>query len=169
MALKLHVGVGAIIWVMSKFVHPSKPIREQYPNRAKNHKLEGVVLVKEENKDNVPSHCPIAYFKMLLPKLHAGVGAIAWVMLKFVHPSKPICKQSTNRTRTRTYREIPNGWALLAWWGTGSNCSVPEATSKKKVGNIIDMEPDDVGRPRQSTMGPRTIVPCALQKVKEKK
>eukprot|EP00978_Attheya_sp_CCMP212_P032804 scaffold129611_cov55-Attheya_sp.AAC.2 len=50
MVPKLHAGVGAIAWVMAKFVHPSKPINEQYPNWEKNHKLEGGVLVKEENK-----------------------------------------------------------------------------------------------------------------------
>eukprot|EP00978_Attheya_sp_CCMP212_P021195 scaffold61668_cov69-Attheya_sp.AAC.3 len=48
--LKLHAGVGAITWVMSKYVHPSRPIREQSANGAKNHKLEGGVLVEEENK-----------------------------------------------------------------------------------------------------------------------
>ena len=29
----------------------------------------------------------------------------------------------------------------------------------------MDMEPEDIGRPRRSTSGP-TIVPCAIQKVK---
>jgi hypothetical protein len=67
--------------------------------------------------------------------------------------------------RKRSCGETLNGWALPAWWGTGSNCAVPEATSIKKVGNITEVESEDVGRPRQSTSGP-TIVPCALQKVK---
>jgi hypothetical protein len=35
---------------MSRFVHPSKPIREQSTNRVKNHKLEGGVLVEEDEK-----------------------------------------------------------------------------------------------------------------------
>eukprot|EP00978_Attheya_sp_CCMP212_P006125 scaffold13820_cov46-Attheya_sp.AAC.1 len=90
MTPKLHAVVGAVAWVMSNFAHPSKPICEQYPNRAKNHKLEGVVLVKEEN--NGPSHHPITYFQMP-PKLHDSPGAVAWVMSKFFHPSKPIYEQ----------------------------------------------------------------------------
>ena len=35
---------------MLKFVHPSKPIHDKYPNRLNNHKLEGVVLLEEEMK-----------------------------------------------------------------------------------------------------------------------
>ena len=35
---------------MSKSVHPSKPIRDKYPNRLKKHKLQGVVLVEVEAK-----------------------------------------------------------------------------------------------------------------------
>ena len=47
---KLHVGVGAVASVMLKFVHPSKRIRDKHPNRLKNHKLKGVVLVEEDVK-----------------------------------------------------------------------------------------------------------------------
>ena len=43
---KLRAGVGAVASVMSKFVHPSKSIRHNYPNRPKNHKLQGVILVE---------------------------------------------------------------------------------------------------------------------------
>jgi hypothetical protein len=35
---------------MTRFVHPSKPIREQSTNRVKNHKLDGGVLVEEDEK-----------------------------------------------------------------------------------------------------------------------
>ena len=35
---------------MLKFVHPSKPIHDKYPNRLNNHKLEGVVLLEEDVK-----------------------------------------------------------------------------------------------------------------------
>ena len=35
---------------MSKFVHPSRSIRHKYPNRPKNHKLEGVILVEVNAK-----------------------------------------------------------------------------------------------------------------------
>ena len=35
---------------MSKSVHPSKSIRYKYPNRAKNHKLQGVILVEVDAK-----------------------------------------------------------------------------------------------------------------------
>ena len=47
---KLRAGVGAVASVMSKFVHPSKPIRDKYPNRPKNHKLQGVVLEEVDVK-----------------------------------------------------------------------------------------------------------------------
>jgi hypothetical protein len=50
MAPNLRAGVGAVAWVMSRFVHPSKPLRDQYPNRPKNHKLEGIILLREEDK-----------------------------------------------------------------------------------------------------------------------
>jgi hypothetical protein len=43
-------GVVAFARVMSKFVHPSKPIREQSANQAKNQKLEWGVLVEAGNK-----------------------------------------------------------------------------------------------------------------------
>ena len=47
---KLHAGVGAVASVMSKFVHPSRPIHHKYPNRPKNHKLQGVILVEVDTK-----------------------------------------------------------------------------------------------------------------------
>ena len=47
---KLHSGVGAVALVMSKYVHPSKSIRDNYSNRPKNHKLQGVVLVEVDVK-----------------------------------------------------------------------------------------------------------------------
>ena len=47
---KLRVGVGDVASVMSKLVHPSKSIRFKYPNRPKNHKLQGVILVEVEAK-----------------------------------------------------------------------------------------------------------------------
>ena len=47
---KLHADVGAVASVMSKFVHPRKPIRDKYPNWPKNHKLQGVVLVEVDAK-----------------------------------------------------------------------------------------------------------------------
>ena len=47
---KLCAGVGVVVSVMSKFVHLSKPIRYKYPNRTKNHNLQGVVLVEEDVK-----------------------------------------------------------------------------------------------------------------------
>ena len=46
----LRAGVGAVASVISNFVHPSKSIRDKYPNRPKNHKLHGVVLVEVDAK-----------------------------------------------------------------------------------------------------------------------
>ena len=45
-SLKLRAGVGAVASVMSKFVQPIKSIFYKYPNRLKNHKLQGVILVE---------------------------------------------------------------------------------------------------------------------------
>ena len=50
MAPKLCAGVADVASVMSNFVRPSNPILDKYPNRSKNHKLEGVVLVEEDMK-----------------------------------------------------------------------------------------------------------------------
>ena len=50
MAPDLFAGVGAVASVMSKFVHPSKPIHNNYLYRPKKHKLGGVVLVEEDKK-----------------------------------------------------------------------------------------------------------------------
>ena len=50
MVSKLCSRVGAVEFVMLRFVHPSKPIHKKHPNRPKNHKLEGAVLVKENKK-----------------------------------------------------------------------------------------------------------------------
>ena len=47
---KLHAGVGAVTSVMSNFVHSSRLICHKYPNRPKNHKLEGVVLLEVDAK-----------------------------------------------------------------------------------------------------------------------
>ena len=46
----LRAGVGAVASVISKFVHPSKPLCDKYPNRTNNHKLQWVVLVDIDAK-----------------------------------------------------------------------------------------------------------------------
>ena len=47
---KLRSGVGAVASLMSKFVHSSRSIRHKYPNRPKNHNLQGVILVEVDAK-----------------------------------------------------------------------------------------------------------------------
>ena len=47
---KLRAGVGAVASVMSKFIRPSRSIQHKHPNRPKNHKLEGVILVEVDAK-----------------------------------------------------------------------------------------------------------------------
>ena len=47
---KIHAGVGAVASGMSKLVHPRRSIRHNYPNRPKNHKLEGVIFVDVDAK-----------------------------------------------------------------------------------------------------------------------
>ena len=47
---KICSGVGAIASVMSKFVHLRKQICDNNPNRPKNHKLQGFVLVVVDAK-----------------------------------------------------------------------------------------------------------------------
>ena len=46
----LRAGFGAVALVMSKFVHPSKPISDKYPNWPKNHNLQGAVWVEVDTK-----------------------------------------------------------------------------------------------------------------------
>ena len=48
--LTIRSVVGAVASVISKLVHPRKPIRDEYPNRKKNHKLKGVFLVEVDAK-----------------------------------------------------------------------------------------------------------------------
>ena len=47
---KLHAAVGAVASVRSNYIHPSKLFCDKYPNRPKNHKLQGVVLVEVDAK-----------------------------------------------------------------------------------------------------------------------
>ena len=47
---KLRPGVGAIASCISRFIHPSKPIREKNPNRQKGHKLEGCIIIDQVEK-----------------------------------------------------------------------------------------------------------------------
>ena len=47
---KLRAGIGAAASVMSKFVHPSGSIHHKYPNRPKNHKLKGFILLEVNAK-----------------------------------------------------------------------------------------------------------------------
>ena len=44
------MGNGAVISVLSKFVHPSKEIGDKYPVRAPIHQLEGCIIVREAVK-----------------------------------------------------------------------------------------------------------------------
>ena len=43
----LRFGVGGFVICMYRFIHPSKPIHEKYPNRSKAHKLEDLILIAE--------------------------------------------------------------------------------------------------------------------------
>ena len=43
-------GIGAQCRVISRFVHPSAPIRAKYINLTKDHKMEFVVLIRESLK-----------------------------------------------------------------------------------------------------------------------
>ena len=47
MTPRLRFGVGRVVICMSRFIHPSKPICEKYPNRPKYHKLEDLILIAE--------------------------------------------------------------------------------------------------------------------------
>ena len=44
------MGTGAVVSVLSKFVHPSTEIRDVYPVRASTHRLEGIVVIEEALK-----------------------------------------------------------------------------------------------------------------------
>ena len=41
-------GKGGITSYISRFIHPSRPIKEKYPNRPKTHKIENLVWIAEE-------------------------------------------------------------------------------------------------------------------------
>ena len=43
----LRFGVVGVVSCMSRFIHPSKPICEKYPNSPKAHKLEDLILIAE--------------------------------------------------------------------------------------------------------------------------
>jgi len=44
------MGTGAVVSILSKFVHPSKEVRDKYPVRAPTHRLEGCIVVREAIK-----------------------------------------------------------------------------------------------------------------------
>ena len=46
--IHLVFGKRGIAICISRFIRPSKPIREKNPNRPKTHKLENLVLIAEE-------------------------------------------------------------------------------------------------------------------------
>eukprot|EP00978_Attheya_sp_CCMP212_P020677 scaffold59444_cov75-Attheya_sp.AAC.1 len=87
----------------------------------------------------------------MLLKLHASVGAVAW-------GEEPqagggvLVEEDENKVIWRNTERM----------GTSGSSG---GNNKRKGGNIIHMEPEDVGRLRLSTSGP-TIVSCTLQKVK---
>ena len=43
-------GVGEQGGCISRFVHPSKPVRDTYPNRPKGHKVLGLIFIGQEMK-----------------------------------------------------------------------------------------------------------------------
>jgi hypothetical protein len=47
MPQRLRVGVGGVGSCISRFIHPSKPIRDKYVNRPKGHKLENLTVIAE--------------------------------------------------------------------------------------------------------------------------
>ena len=52
MLKKLCYGKGSLAKFILRFIHPSKPIREKYPNRPKMHKLEFISHVYTFYLDN---------------------------------------------------------------------------------------------------------------------
>ena len=47
---QLQPGLGATAWCMSRYIHPSGPIRKRYKNQPKGHNLEGFILIGESNR-----------------------------------------------------------------------------------------------------------------------
>ena len=43
-------GVGEQGECISRFIHPSKPVRDTYPNRPKGHKVLGLIFIGQEIK-----------------------------------------------------------------------------------------------------------------------
>ena len=47
---QFQTGFGAIVWCMSRYIHPGNPISKKYKNFQKGHNFEGLVLVGELNR-----------------------------------------------------------------------------------------------------------------------
>jgi hypothetical protein len=52
----LRSGVGGVGSCISRFIHPSKPIRDKYLNRPKGHKLENLTIIAEGNTALASGH-----------------------------------------------------------------------------------------------------------------
>jgi hypothetical protein len=48
---KKHIGVGAVVSTLTRFLKPTKTIKEVFPDGIeKNHRLTGLVVVRQEEK-----------------------------------------------------------------------------------------------------------------------
>ena len=118
---KLRAGVGSVASVMSKFVHPSNPIRDKYPNWAKNHKLQGVVLLEVDatfvrRGANAILVFVFTYFNFPEPTI---------LCLQAIHPCdqrgwrvQPICLSRGCHLHCQHWRHRSSGswWKQSFWW-----------------------------------------------------
>jgi hypothetical protein len=81
MAPQLRPGRDAKAHCISRFVHPSKPIREKYPNAAKGHKLEGVILIAACEKVIRRNTAPAAVYSFS----HPDFPDIFYAARRYVH------------------------------------------------------------------------------------
>ena len=78
-------GKGGLATFFSRFVHPSKPIREKYPNQTKMHNIENLVLIVE-GKNKIRRNSGVSNVYMFL---HADFeGFEFYAARKYVHLTK---------------------------------------------------------------------------------
>ena len=54
---KMTMGVDAHVWCLSRFIHPSSLIRDKFPNPVRGHKLDDMIVRRQEEKTSIGSRC----------------------------------------------------------------------------------------------------------------
>ena len=117
----IYSGVGAVASVMSKFVFPSKPICDNYPNLLKNDKLHGDILVEWDVKVVWQGANAIPDFVFT----HADFSEQIFLCRQSINPCDPIgysrkhlCLSRGSCTCCRQWRHrwSVSWWKQSYWW-----------------------------------------------------